>query len=1461
MKWLSESIKKRALRYLLQRYLGNFLLEKLSLDQLSLDLYNGKGTIRDILLDVDTINEELNQLIAFKFIDGSIDELSVFVPWSSITTDSCSLHFDGISFNVCQLVNRKHNDFRESTIISKSLMTSSMQIAEEIVNEEQEKFDGLEMFAQLIDSVLRRFKLSASNTSFKFVAPRKSGDGQEIEIKIKYIKCEEEEQIGDNETNEQNLNLVSETITKIITLEGIEILINEVLICKLNGRHSIRLKIDENKTDLQIFLGSHIFAIITSEHLETLIQFFECGEQMPHEIAMTGEKLMNSEDFARVEQQLQSEAGYTKTANNTVISSSSVTIDSNKWANCGLIEDEPKFLPLKKLLEDKETTNTSENIAKKSQFLCHIKIPGLMLCLISSDHQSMPVFEGMPIIDSPNSFSRVNSCLDQILDGYNHMRFLALHLLFDITSDSFSLTCGDLMVNEVLDNKKFTILYNELNNQLITSPLLRFKMKDKTMNLNLSSICAKLDPTFLERYHKYFNLNSLRNNSQTNSDFNIKVNCNEIKAELFFPIPDLRPENERNSSQLREETLLIRLSDSTINFNLIGGEIKCKHFSVDFKISNTYSNILNAHSIDSKLIKLKFRIGSNGTINTTLNEVEMNNMFDAEMEDSIYIGQTAPQLVIEPFQVKRKVIGRGGDENEQVITPGDRQHMNKYLETSSSSAQLYFELFVPSVDIHFQNKYQFELLYNRIGNDLILWNPIPNMENNIIKESISQNPTFFSCKTAGMTDSCDSTSSSFHSFVGSNQNNRSNLMTFIFDINDITFEMGSKEEHTQNIFCQNLMVGIVVGIQENNNSTICLCGENLSLKSDDSVIISGNVYSEPNCTLNMAIDINRESDSLKKIKLALQLSCAAMYEIKIDVFEQFWRFINVEDELVMGYIPPKVITELHIDLVESAISLENLTKRPALITFEDIYLTSMVVENTNQTLLRIFAEETLFCFKRNKNALEAMKNYICVVQSGIIDLNLKLGKDGKLEFKLSNNAIDIRVCNDSFSALCQVISSLTSSSSPTAEMECNSTENVTFQDNLDGNLIEDALGENNEDMYESGDSDEEPPKFCNCESPPLDESGFWILGDDDLGAGIKMTSEPQIRVLTTEPVKVVENHFNISRFRVIPEITPSTLSRYLLEEMTLILHLYDGKDFDDDVANDTYVDKRNEETKSYKSGKSFSASEPRVRFADGSVHIWENIDLISAPTALRGSNSGQNICASSTFKTAGGAKRQYDTCVLLHLSKVKTLFENFDTNFPISWRFLFLVQDIEIVDRVSVSKIHKVLYEHSSESIPRRKHANMISIKATAIRNSDENSEESDLKISVKPLRVNIDQDTLLFLVEFFSTVIATISSEESENSLNTIPHNQINNNLPTYDEVVPFDDTESNISDATQETTVTNSSSSTLRNATNFSSSNSNKVFFKSFSFSPDVPIRLDYNGKHVDFDKVLILLLEYCF
>ena len=49
----TATFKKRACRYLLQHYLGQFLKEKLTLDQLSLDLYKGTGEIHDLHLDIE----------------------------------------------------------------------------------------------------------------------------------------------------------------------------------------------------------------------------------------------------------------------------------------------------------------------------------------------------------------------------------------------------------------------------------------------------------------------------------------------------------------------------------------------------------------------------------------------------------------------------------------------------------------------------------------------------------------------------------------------------------------------------------------------------------------------------------------------------------------------------------------------------------------------------------------------------------------------------------------------------------------------------------------------------------------------------------------------------------------------------------------------------------------------------------------------------------------------------------------------------------------------------------------------------------------------------------------------------------------------------------------------------------------------------------------------------------------
>jgi autophagy-related protein 2 len=52
--WLtgwSESFNKRLCRFLIHRYLGHVLKERLSLEQLTVDLFDGTGRITDVNID------------------------------------------------------------------------------------------------------------------------------------------------------------------------------------------------------------------------------------------------------------------------------------------------------------------------------------------------------------------------------------------------------------------------------------------------------------------------------------------------------------------------------------------------------------------------------------------------------------------------------------------------------------------------------------------------------------------------------------------------------------------------------------------------------------------------------------------------------------------------------------------------------------------------------------------------------------------------------------------------------------------------------------------------------------------------------------------------------------------------------------------------------------------------------------------------------------------------------------------------------------------------------------------------------------------------------------------------------------------------------------------------------------------------------------------------------------------
>ncbi|KAE8289857.1 Autophagy-related protein 2-like protein B [Larimichthys crocea] len=232
MPWpFSESIKKRACRYLLHRYLGNFLQEKLSLDQLSLDLYQGTGSLAQVPLDKWSLNELLETADApFEVIAGFIQTISLTVPWAALLQENCALEVKGL-----EMVLRPRPRVASGTepMYWSSFMTSSMQLAKECLSqkltddmgESFQPFEGLEKFAETIETVLRRVKVTFLDTVLRVEhIPENSKTGIALEIRInKIVYCDE---TGEESSN-VNVHQPTTFAHKNLQMEGITVFWDE----------------------------------------------------------------------------------------------------------------------------------------------------------------------------------------------------------------------------------------------------------------------------------------------------------------------------------------------------------------------------------------------------------------------------------------------------------------------------------------------------------------------------------------------------------------------------------------------------------------------------------------------------------------------------------------------------------------------------------------------------------------------------------------------------------------------------------------------------------------------------------------------------------------------------------------------------------------------------------------------------------------------------------------------------------------------------------------------------------------------------------------------------------------------------------------------------------------------------------------------------------------------------------
>ncbi|CAL7949589.1 unnamed protein product [Xylocopa violacea] len=712
------------------------------------------------------------------------------------------------------------------------------------------------------------------------------------------------------------------------------------------------------------------------------------------------------------------------------------------------------------------------------------------------------------------------------------------------------------------------------------------------------------------------------------------------------------------------------------------------------------------------------------------------------------------------------------------------------------------------------------------------------------------------------------------------------------------------------------------------NSVIPRHCQNAIHKSEPSASVTGTNNSDKNMMmLAIRIQAAHQTHRIKTFRVAVGITNATLRHRMCmpgtSWFTQLTDCLDVADHPVAGYSPPGILTELHLHLWDCAVDYRpiHLPLR-SIVTLGNFSVSSNIAAHTNTSTLRFIAEDiALFVSNKIGKSVDLKRDYVCVMDVGLFELSLRLndkmcGGAPRVDLRASNNVLHVRTCSDSGRALIQLLTyfandgdllpntetseSTTVPSSGDEESllgdECINTLSKSQVERVN-NLMKEAMEETvkgtpsntdgsslvTENQVEVFFFPDEPhpasqavPEMCKspeqctkteCNIEPEDPNeDFCILGEE-AGTGIMPRhGVPEVRWLCQESLRIIDNHFAVPLGKTdllkAPKHFPAPILRYTLCEMTLIWHMYGGRDFEAPqaatkkhvVINDNMLRPNTaplDKTRSpWCDGVTFNKSAPNE------VHFG------SVPNSPRGK------CKDTIdWQVMGGSGRRHDILMELQLNKVRFQHEVYPENTTEAARQILLINEIEIRDRLASSHINKFLYQYSSEARPRQSHANMFVMKAVHVRPDPRlSAQECCLKLSLLPLRLNIDQDSLLFLIEFFNELgSGTKQAQENSSTPNnpqsspvskqgTPTHhppvmsvNDVTPNVPTPTNTSQTDSVDPNLLILLEDELMIKESK-TKAKPTQEVQEDCQPIYFRSVIFSPEVLVRLDYQGKRVD-------------
>ncbi|KAI2654597.1 hypothetical protein H4Q32_011359 [Labeo rohita] len=983
----------------------------------------------------------------------------------------------------------------------------------------------------------------------------------------------------------------------------------------------------------------------------------------------------------------------------------------------------------------------------------------------------------------------------------------------------------------------------------------------------------------------------------------VSINAPLLVLVVRFPIPDLRSDQERGpwfKKSLQKELLQLELEDLELKTEFTGGnsseqtkmELTFKELNGSFqedkdhpaarflRVANTMEEDMTSSDcgkFDWPRVVLKVNpmavrsILERVTAEEEEEEADGHSQEEEEEEegaahslkDVCDFGKPEPS----PFSSRRVMY-----ENEEMVIPGDVVEMTEFQEKTMSNTRYILELFFPNVQLSLPNKGFYEKLHNRINNDLLLWeptapSPVETVENipygvglSVASQLINtySKDSFSQFRSTGPEEEESGSEEEILQYYTPAElgyrnrrkkrskmqpKNSQSLFSIVLSVNHGLLALHTQLKQDDNSmlpkkhgeFWMEVKNGTLFGVTQHegykdqhyvcfHTSQACLYHHgtvegdapewsvNLpcrtrphwlepvmyaSESAPERASPSEGLSLEPHSMLSVAVKISSHNTerNVKEFLIAIGVRGVTLEHrvvpSSLGWYDQIVDFLNVSDEPVLGYTPPSSVSTLHLHLPLY------LPVR-SLLTVETFSISSSVSLDHSSSSLRIILDEAALFLSDKINATEP-----------------------RFELRCSSDVIHIRTCSDSCAALMNLIQYIASYGDllPPSGLEAKrrsskhrvKTEAVSrppaqapllpeAEQQILQDLMSDAMEETDSLQSHALQQNAETwgrnqvlltqpctphsslllPLLC---SKTLMTSASWIRQAPEY-----WDEEPVVKKLISEPILVREEHFSVplegSSSNRGPLHFPVPEIRYLVKEISVVWHLYGGKDF---------------------GGGALSSSPARSR----GCTPHSSPSQTPVKQVRRGSRAG------------GGWGRNPDVLMEIQLSKVRFQHEVYPqmapeagavlTEQPVS-RQVFSVQDLEIRDRLASSMMNKFLYLYSSKEMPRKAHSNMLTVRALHVcPEAGQAPQECCLRVSLMPLRLNIDQDALFFLKDFFSMFCVSVKKP---------PVPEVSCNFSKYNGAAGQDPAPI-ISVPTQSRS--------------------------KFRFTSEVPIRLDYHGKHM--------------